>query len=574
MSRIIANSTPAERFCRCSFSETFESKAAVVANGGVITGTPSIAHGLATLNGTTDYITYALTGNEFNSAEISIVIEFWPDFDYDNNAESALFCTDTSVEYTVYKRNNAGSNELGILLGGTLIAFVVQGTYSPYWRVGERNVLVISGTTGATNAWLNGTQILTASATAWTPSGRTSLTIGRRTNGTRYFDGKIGPIKVFKGLLDAQDALNYYNKNTYSYMNDCVLHLPMRAGEHDPSNTDGIELIADGTTEAIGTASWPSGSSAIITKEVGTRPGGSGVQVLKVAFDGVASPYTYQAGVFVIGEKYAIEGWAYGDGATGLPTLYTSGAKIWGGSTDAAWQRVYLEWTATNTNIQLYNLSGAGYVLWDDVTVQKIIPQTLDIANGNHAQFGDGSTPTTYPTKLAKRGYYFDGGDYLNAGDTTSLRLTSTGTVACFFEASNYSSDVGLIVKGQFATDRNGYFLFLHGATGVVRGIVANGATKNEVDAVTPTPAGIHTAILVWDGSLLSLYIDGKLEDTATQSINALSDGYDLVFGTVSDGAGNELTGNIFEGLVTADPLSQIQVADLHIRMMKGINQV
>ena len=437
MSTLVKHSTPAERACGLSLALGFDSAEDVARAGGTITGTPTIAHGLATLNGTTDYITYALTGNEFNSAEISIVIEFWPDFDYDNNAESALFCTDTSVEYTVYKRNNAGSNELGILLGGTLIAFVVQGTYSPYWRVGERNVLVISGTTGATNAWLNGTQILTASATAWTPSGRTSLTIGRRTNGTRYFDGKIGPIKVFKGLLDGQDALNFYNKNTYSYMESSVLHLPMRAQEHDP---------------------------------------------------------------------------------TGV--------------------------------------------------------QTLDIANGNHAQFGDGSTPTTYPTKLAKRGYYFDGGDYLNAGDTTSLRLTSTGTVACFFEASNYSSDVGLIVKGRFATDRNGYFLFLHGATGVVRGIVANGATKNEVDAVTPTPAGIHTAILVWNGTIVYLYIDGRLEDTAVQSINATSDGYDLVFGTVSDGAGSEFTGNMFDSIVTADPLSQIQVADLHIRMMKGINQV
>ncbi len=79
MSRLLNNSTPAERERGFSFAETFESQAKVALNGGSVTGTLTIDFG-ATLDGTNDSITHNLQGHEFDSANISIVVEFWPDF--------------------------------------------------------------------------------------------------------------------------------------------------------------------------------------------------------------------------------------------------------------------------------------------------------------------------------------------------------------------------------------------------------------------------------------------------------------------------------------------------------------
>ena len=84
MTLLCVNSTPAERARGCVFAEKCESAGKVVRNNGVINGTPTIHFG-ATLNGTTDGIEYALCGNEYDSNEISIVFEFTPHFNYDDN---------------------------------------------------------------------------------------------------------------------------------------------------------------------------------------------------------------------------------------------------------------------------------------------------------------------------------------------------------------------------------------------------------------------------------------------------------------------------------------------------------
>jgi hypothetical protein len=186
------------------FDDRFISAASVIANGGTIYGTPTIDNGV-TLNGSTDYITYALDGTEFNTSNLSIIVEFYPDFAASADVEAALFCTGTTNEFTVYKRNNAGSNELGIVFNDTLIAFIAEATYSPYWNTGEKNVLVVSGISGDTSAWLNGNKILDSDNTAWTGYACTSMDVGRRTNGTRYFDGKITKLQICQSLLSEQE---------------------------------------------------------------------------------------------------------------------------------------------------------------------------------------------------------------------------------------------------------------------------------------------------------------------------------------------------------------------------------
>jgi hypothetical protein len=209
------NSTPAERARYCSFADNFESSWHVQENGGVITGAPLVDFGV-TLDGTNDYITYTLQGHEFSSANISFASEFYPDFDTDID-QNVRWVDTVSNDYQINKRASGGNNELRIVLGGTTITNISEVTYSPYWLVSLRNVLVVSGTSGATSVWLNGNAIATAVATAWSPTAMTALTIGTDYNNVNgyYFDGKITSFKVFKSLLTDDDAYNYYH---YGYI--------------------------------------------------------------------------------------------------------------------------------------------------------------------------------------------------------------------------------------------------------------------------------------------------------------------------------------------------------------------
>jgi hypothetical protein len=97
-----------------------------------------------------------------------------------------------------------------LTLGGTNIASIASATYSPYWAVSEKNVIVVSGTTGDTSAWLNGNAILTSGATAWSPSATTSFYLGASAAGAQLFDGILKSVKIFKSLLTVEDAEDYY----------------------------------------------------------------------------------------------------------------------------------------------------------------------------------------------------------------------------------------------------------------------------------------------------------------------------------------------------------------------------
>ena len=209
MSLLQYNSVPAERSVGCVFAENFESNWHVQENGGAISGSPVINHG-ATFDGAADYITYRLQGHEFNAANISIVIEFYPDFNYSDNVECYFIDSTDPYRYIIYKKPIGGGYQLDIYLGNTQIASILPATYGGSWLQSERNVLVVSGTSGATNAWLNGTQILTSDASAWTPDAPTELYVGSRFNATGLFDGVISSVKVFQSLLTGEDAENYY----------------------------------------------------------------------------------------------------------------------------------------------------------------------------------------------------------------------------------------------------------------------------------------------------------------------------------------------------------------------------
>ena len=240
MTLLSRNTTSAERARGCVFSELFRDGESIARNGGTVTGTPAIDKGI-TLNGTTDYVTYDAVGSFFASSSISIVVEFWPDFAANANGLYYLFDSE-GAGYYVQKRDNASNNVMRIILGMTFIDDIPYATYSSYWLTGQRNVLVVSSVSGATNAWLNGNQILVNDVTVWTPKLSSFLRIGARYDALVFFDGRITKFQIYDRLLTAGEAADFYNGAIYSYRNEPSLNLPFGMAQHDPTNTRSLDV--------------------------------------------------------------------------------------------------------------------------------------------------------------------------------------------------------------------------------------------------------------------------------------------------------------------------------------------
>ncbi len=155
-----------------------------------------VAHGYE-LDGALDYLTGAISTDVFNNDPLSIVVEFTPAFNWDENANRYLFDTTGTDRYQLYKRDNASANTLLLRLGNTLIGEVPSAAYSPFWLQGQRNVLVVSGTTGDTDIYLNGTQVMTNDASAWATAAPVGLHVCSSNTGGNGFDGDIHSFQVY-----------------------------------------------------------------------------------------------------------------------------------------------------------------------------------------------------------------------------------------------------------------------------------------------------------------------------------------------------------------------------------------
>lgn len=130
--------------------------------------------------------------------------------------------------------------------------------------------------------------------------------------------------------------------------------------------------------EAAGTTNWSVLSGATLSKQAGTRTGGSGSQVLRVAGDGVtASPKAAQTRTVGLNR---ITGWARSNG-TAVPVVTMSGAPVWTGSNSTSWISFdvsLLSYVYAGTRLELGTTLATGHVEFDDVTVEAngAIPTT------------------------------------------------------------------------------------------------------------------------------------------------------------------------------------------------------
>ena len=247
------SATAAERMAGCVFSEDFYSDARVVENGGTLVS--CTADSGVILDGGADYVNYQASTASidfFNNASLTIFLRFTPDFAYDEDETRYLFSAD-NTDYALVKGNNSLNNILRLFLGGTQIASIASSAYSDYWTAGSENTIIVSGTTGDTDVYLNGNLILDGDTTAWSPVAvTTNFTIGAYGPGALFFDGTFHKMQVYNTRLSAADIALMAAGTTYDYRDDITTDIDCSAEFYRPTLLQARDITGNDNHAKLG----------------------------------------------------------------------------------------------------------------------------------------------------------------------------------------------------------------------------------------------------------------------------------------------------------------------------------
>jgi hypothetical protein len=273
--------------------------------------------------------------------------------------------------------------------------------------------------------------------------------------------------------------------------------------------------LSDPAAEAAGITAWTAIRSAVITKQAGSRTGGSGSQIIRVGYGGVGSPTARQS-VLVIGRTYAVSGWLRGDGVNaasmddGSTTFISVASNTW----------TYLpptQFVAATTAFNLTLNAAAGYAEFDDVVLMERTMQTSNLGQAGNVVLGDGVTTTTFPAMLQPRGISCDTGDYVTV---PAARVPApTGAFTAY-----------IALKTTSTTNNPGYFGRVTSAPlgWLMGGVISGGSIVPRcfLDASAYTGAKpindgrMHVLVITHDGvNTLTMYTDDVVDGGGSHAL-------------------------------------------------------
>ena len=173
---------------------------------------PTVNNGLV-LNGASQYATVPLTQivQAFQggvSGQLTEYVEFFPDFNYTEAVDRALFDCIAPNRYIIYKSAVGPAYFLHFYAGATtLIASIDSAVYGALWRTGGKNRIAAALSNGNSVFFLNGA-VIGGSAVAWgrvLPSNM--MTIGATNGPLNLFDGVITDLRLYSRMLTNAEGI-------------------------------------------------------------------------------------------------------------------------------------------------------------------------------------------------------------------------------------------------------------------------------------------------------------------------------------------------------------------------------
>ena len=221
-------------------------------------------------------------------------------------------------------------------------------------------------------------------------------------------------------------------------------------------------------------------------------------------------------------------------------------------------------------------VNGAGKTVIDNLATMGNAVKTV--------MCGDGTTSTTFPTQLVgKRGCSFDGGDYIDTGIIDPFERTDKFSIFVVYYRSTIDATT-LIGTCDLDQDFKGIIIQEFDGNSPVSFQAAESYSSSHVTLVkTPiTNRLINSYAVVNNNALrnsaISIYINTVIQtktvfsDTLTSG--SIKNGKPFILGARHYGTVKQLffIGNIYFAAIFPLALSQLQVSNLHKKVIKRIN--
>ena len=554
-------------YSKIVFNEPFLNVGGVSSNGGVITGTPTI-DGYFQGNGLTDYVTYA---DDFVPQDGDFSLSCFVTTPFTSNAWAQIVSkgqtsAGTAGGFGILQRStevSAVSFLISNQAGGSFVANIPSGTLSD----GKHHILA-TRIGAVANLYVDGVLVGTDASASAILDTKYPVLIGG--NGTTYSDAKIEKALIHNVGLTVEEAKDLYDQDTYSELERPLIDSPLRSSYY---KEDGTELLVDGDMEAVGTASWNTGNSPIISKVTASPEPGN---ALRITRNGTDTPYVFQSSILSAGKRYRITGKTRGDGSS----YVTFGGSYLGSiiTNTADWQSFDFTALASASMVGLfgYTLSGSEYVEFDDVSVERVEAHTENKGTLGGTAILGGGVPTAEPTQLSPHGVQGSSLAYISHANPSFMNGASEFTFMClaqvtlgsykpFFCKGNLLSYQASVLA-RFENDKKLYFKFDPNGSSTGPAVYTTRAIQEELTNRW------HTFGFVFSPGSAKIYLDGVEEPTTTRGIigSTLStNSYDLNilrYWSVSH------NGKMDRYIATDSAYTPSQVRKLHFSLIQNLN--
>lgn len=472
-----------------------------------------------------------------------------------NNISIAIYLNTDSVTSTdiLFSLKHSGADDIRLVTEFNGLTYGIDdGTYYGFttpifdstWYYA---VLTFDGST--LKGYLNGQEVNSINASFDFSTADGTLNIGRRVNGTLYYDGSLANAKIFNTALTAAQVADLYNNPekivpTGVANSALKLWLPMQEGA-GTTVYDGSADLTDYVTNgdfSDGTNDWTA-SNATLSVEGGA---------LKITSTGGNRPQGYQTITgLTVGRKYLLSAVARVGTTTYNMEIEISGIGASGSynktnnSTDTY---IYTEFTATSTthivqakiddssvasgqtgyfdDVKLLDLgnygtiSGATWVQgvgapvaqtsvidWNkwylDHSNEVLIPQGLTA--------GRDLLGNLFENVRKQGALNLDGNSWAEVHDNASLDITSAITLEAWVYWDD-GVDEGFISKWNLSQNKASYLLYKASASRFMIYVSSDGSSILSQQNLTNISSGWNHLVGVYDGANLKCYLNGVLD--------------------------------------------------------------